>query len=99
MNQNELTSMPGKTVYIRGGAHFCCAAANDRLLLLQFAARDEPLFKKGAPVQYIVARHPRWMDGALVWAQGDYFPIVPSLDGPDASGKALRAAANALMND
>ena len=55
MNQSELNALLGKTVLIRGGEHFCCAVGNDRLLLLQCAAKDEPLFRKGEPVQYIVA--------------------------------------------
>lgn len=98
MNQSELNALLGKTVLIRGGEHFCCAVGNDRLLLLQCAAKDEPLFRKGEPVQYIVARHPRWVDGTLVWAQGTYFPIVPILDGLTASAKALRAAVDSLMH-
>lgn len=99
MNQSELNALLGKTVLIRGGEHFCCAAGNDRLLLLQCAAKDEPLFRKGEPVQYIVAYHPRWDDGTLVWAQGAYFPIVPLFDGLTASAKAFRAAADYLVSD
>ena len=98
MNQSELNALLGKTVLIRGGEHFCCAVGNDRLLLLQYAAKDEPLFRRGEPVQYIVACHPRWVAGTLVWAQGTYFPIVPILDGLTASAKALRAAVDSLMH-
>ena len=98
MNQSELNALLGKTVLIRGCEHLCCAVGNDRLLLLQYAAKDEPLFRKGEPVQYIVACHPRWSDGTLVWAQGAYFPIVPILDGLTASAKALRAAVDSLMH-
>lgn len=98
MNQSELASLVGKTMIIRGGAHFCLAAGNDALLLLQFASKNEPLFRRGAPVQYIVAHHPRQLDGALVWAQGAYFPIVPIPDGLNASTKALRAAVDYLMH-
>ena len=98
MNQPELNALFGKTLLIRGDEHFCCAVGNDRLLLLQYAAKDEPLFRKGEPVQYIVACHPRWDDGTLVWAQGAYFPIVPILDGLTASTKAFRAAADYLMH-
>lgn len=98
MNQSELNALLGKTVLIRGGEHFCCAVGNDRLLLLQCAAKDEQLFRRGAPVQYIVAHHPRQLDGALVWAQGAYFPIVPIFDGLTASAKALRAAVDYLMH-
>ena len=98
MNQSELNALLGKTVLIRGCEHLCCGVGNDRLLLLQYAAKDEPLFRKGEPVQYIVARHPRWVDGTLVWAQGTYFPIVPILDGLTASAKALRAAVDSLMH-
>ena len=99
MNQSELKALLGKTVRIRGDEHFCCAVGNDRLLLLQYAAKDEPLFRKGEPVQYIVAYHPRWDDGTLVWAQGAYFPIVPLFDGLTASAKAFRAAADYLVSD
>lgn len=98
MNQSELKALLGKIVFIRGCEHLCCAVGNDRLLLLQYAAKDEPLFRKGEPVQYIVACHPRWADSTLVWAQGAYFPIVPILDGLTASAKALRAAADYLMH-
>ena len=98
MNQSELNALWGKIVFIRGCEHLRCAVGNDRLLLLQYAAKDEPLFRKGEPVQYIVARHPRWADGTLVWAQGAYFPIVPILDGLTASAKALRAAIDSLMH-
>ena len=66
MNQHELNALLGKIVLIRGCEHLCCAVGNDRLLLLQCAAKDEPLFRKGEPVQYIVARHPRWVDDTLV---------------------------------
>ena len=99
MNQSELNALLGKTVLIRDGEHFCCAVGNDRLLLLQCAAKDEPLFRKGEPVQYIVARHPRWVDGTLVWAQGAYYPIVPLFDGLTASAKAFKAAADYLVSD
>lgn len=98
MSQSELNALLGKTLLIRGDKHFCCAVGNDRLLLLQCATKDEPLFRKGEPVQYIVACHPRWSDGTLVWAQGAYFPIVPILDGLTASAKALRAAVDSLMH-
>ena len=98
MNQSELQALLGKTILIRGCEHFCCAVGNDRLLLLQYAAKDETLFRKGEPVQYIVACHPRWVDSTLVWAQGAYFPIVPILDGLTASAKALRAAIDCLMH-
>ncbi len=98
MNQSELNALLGKTVLIRGGEHFCCAVGNDRLLLLQYAAKNEPLFRKGEPVQYIVACHPRWVDGTLVWAQGAYFPIVPILNGLTASAKALQRAVDYLMH-
>ena len=98
MNQSELKALLGKIVLIRGCEHFCCAVGNDRLLLLQYAAQDEPLFRKGEPVQYIVACHPRWVDGTLVWAQGAYFPIVLIPDGLTASAKALRAAVDSLMH-
>ena len=98
MNQSELNVLLGKNVLIRGCEHLCCAVGNDSLLLLQYAAKDEPLFRKGEPVQYIVACHPRWADSTLVWAQGAYFPIVPILDGLTASAKALRAAADYLMH-
>mgnify|MGYP000172800029 CR=1 FL=1 len=99
MNQSELNALLGKIVFIRGCEHLCCAVGNDRLLLLQYAAKDEPLFGKGEPVQYIVACHPRWDDDTLVWAQGAYFPIVPLLDGLTASAKAFRAAADYLVSD
>lgn len=99
MNQSELNALLGKTVLIRGCEHLCCGVGNDRLLLLQCAAKDEPLFRKGEPVQYIVACHPRWDVGTLVWAQGAYFPIVPLLDGLTASAKAFRAAADYLVSD
>ena len=99
MNQYELKALLGKIVRIRGCEHLCCAVGNDRLLLLQCAAKDEPLFRKGEPVQYIVARHPRWVDDTLVWAQGAYFPIVPLFDGLTASAKAFRAAADYLVSD
>ena len=49
-------------------------------------------------LRYIVACHPRWVDGTLVWAQGAYFPIVLILDGLTASAKALRAAVDSLMH-
>ena len=98
MNQSELNALLGKIVFIRGCEHLCCAVGNDRLLLLQYAAKDEPLFRKGEPVQYNVARHPRWVDSTLVWAQGAYFPIVPTFDGLTASAKALRTAADCLMH-
>ena len=98
MNQSELNALLGKIVFIRGCEHLCCAVGNDSLLLLEYAAKDEPLFRKGEPVQYIVACHPRWDDGTLVWAQGAYFPIVPILDGLTASAKALRTAADCLMH-
>ena len=98
MNQSELNALLGKTVLIRGGEHFCCAVGNDSLLLLEYAAKDKPLFRKDEPVQYIVARHPRWVDDTLVWAQGAYFPIVPILDGLTASTKALRAAVDYLAH-
>ena len=39
MNQYELKALLGKTVRIRGDEHFCCAVGNDRLLLLQYAAK------------------------------------------------------------
>ena len=99
MNQSELKALLGKIVLIRGCEHFCCAVGSDRLLLLQYAAKDEPLFRRGEPVQYIVACHPRWVDGTLVWAQGAYFPIVLIPDGLTASAKALRAAVDSLMHD
>ena len=99
MSQSELNALLGKTVLIRGCEHLCCGVGNDRLLLLQCAAKDEPLFRKGEPVQYIVACHPRWDVGTLVWAQGAYFPIVPLLDGLTASAKAFRAAADYLVSD
>ena len=99
MNQSELKALLGKTVLIRGCEHLCCGVGNDRLLLLQCAAKDEPLFRQGEPVQYIVACHPRWDVGTLVWAQGAYFPIVPLLDGLTASAKAFRAAADYLVSD
>ena len=99
MNQSELKALLGKTVLIRGCEHLCCGVGNDRLLLLQCAAKDEPLFRKGEPIQYIVACHPRWDVGTLVWAQGAYFPIVPLLDGLTASAKAFRAAADYLVSD
>ena len=98
MNQSELNALLGKIVLIRGCEHLCCAVGSDRLLLLQYAAKDEPLFRKGEPVQYIVACHPRWVDGTLVWAQGAYFPIVLIPGGLTASAKALRAAVNSLMH-
>ena len=98
MNQSELNALLGKIVFIRGCEHLCCAVGNDSLLLLEYAAKDEPLFGKGEPVQYIVACHPRWDDDTLVWAQGAYFPIVPILDGLTASAKALRAAVDSLMH-
>ena len=98
MNQSELNALLGKIVLIRGCEHFCCAVGSDRLLLLQYAAKDEQLFRRGEPVQYIVACHPRWVDGTLVWAQGAYFPIVLIPDGLTASAKALRAAVNSLMH-
>lgn len=98
MNQSELKALLGKIVLIRGCEHFCCAVGSDRLLLLQYAAKDEPLFRRGEPVQYIVACHPRWVDGTLVWAQGAYFPIVLIPDGLTASAKALRAAVDSLMH-
>ena len=99
MNQSELNALLGKIVFIRGCEHLCCAVGNDGLLLLQYAAKDEPLFRKGEPVQYIVARHPRWGDDTLVWTQGAYFPIVPILDGLTASAKAFKAAADYLVSD
>ena len=98
MNQSELNALLGKIVLIRGCEHLCCAVGSDRLLLLQYAAKDEPLFRRGEPVQYIVACHPRWVDGTLVWAQGAYFPIVLIPDGLTASAKALRAAVDSLMH-
>ena len=99
MSQSELHALLGKTLLIRGDEHFCCGVGNDRLLLLQCAAKDGPLFRKGEPVQYIVACHPRWSDGTLVWAQGAYFPIVPLFDGLTAFAKAFREAADYWVSD
>ena len=98
MNQSELNALLGKIVRIRGDEHFCCGVGNDRLLLLQCAAKDGPLFRKGEPVQYIRASPPRWVADTLGWPQGTYFPIVPFLDGLTASAKALRAAVDSLMH-
>ena len=94
MNQKELNGMVGKVLTIPGAKHLCLASGRDALLLLQLAMRDEPIFKKGDPVQYIVARGPYMYGDTLVWRQGEYFPLLGyrSTNGMPASAQALRDA-------
>ena len=77
------------------------AASEDALLLLQLAGADEgKLFRKGDPVQYIVAHYPEQCGGDLVWGQGEYFPLLRySHSGAIAlaSALALRDAVDAMV--
>lgn len=95
MNQNEINACVGKTFQIRGAAHLCVASGSNSLLLLQIAASDEPLFKTGDPVQYIIAKYPDFYKGELVWGQGEYYLPDQYSDNPTAF--ALRDAANKLV--
>ena len=94
MNQKEMDGMVGKTLSIRGTTHLCLASGRDALLLLQLAKRDEALFKKDDPVQYIVAHGPHWDGDDLVWRQGEYFPLLGyrATDAMPVSVRALRDA-------
>ncbi len=96
MNQSEINACVGKTFQIRGAAHLCVAAGDGALLLLQIAATDEPLLKKGDPVQYIVARYPDTFNGELVWGQGAYF--LPDQRTASPTAFALRDAADELVS-
>jgi len=94
MNQKELNGMVGKVLTIRGATHLCLAAGRDAILLLQLAMRDEPIFKKGDPVQYIVARGPYLAEEGLVWRAGSYYPLLgyEETNGMPASWQALESA-------
>lgn len=81
MKSDELSGYIGCTFEIRSVKHLCVAASKTALLLLQFRS-------DGRPLQYIVAHHPDWYNGELVWAQGGYY----LLDRTDPSS-ALRDAA------
>lgn len=97
MANQELTALVGKELIIRGARHLCLAANDDRLLLLQLCARDEPLLKTGDPVQYIIARHPEWYNGELVWAHGSYFPPCVYRDDPAAGFPCAQALLDAVL--
>ena len=102
MTQQELNALVGKEFMIRGARHICLAASAGSLLFLQICARDEPLFKTGDPVQYVVARHPSWYDGKLTWGSGSYYPLYAYGNGSQAeaaSGLALLDAALRLTGD
>lgn len=76
MTQQELTALVGRELMIRNARHLCLAATHDALLLLQICSHDEPCLKAGEPVQYIVARHPCWHKGELIWDSGSYYPLL-----------------------
>ena len=97
MTQQELTALVGKEITIRGDRHLCLAAGSDKLLLLQICEKDEPLIKAGDPVQYIVANHPDWHNGELVWAQGSYYPLFVYRAHSEAGSPCARALLDASL--
>ena len=101
MSRPWLESMAGQVLTVRGAPHLCLAAGEDALLLLQLAMRDEPLFRRGDPVQYIVAHGPYWHGNELVWRQGEYFPLLGyrSTEAMPASAQALADAVRSLIRD
>ena len=99
MTRQEINACVGKTFQIRGARHMCIAAGNDALMLLQLCERDEPLFKLGDPVQYVVAKHPEWYNGELIWAQGAYFTLLQYRGSNASSVDALLDAALDLSDN
>lgn len=98
MTAHEMQALVGKTLTIRGAHHLCLAASSDSLLLLQLCACDETLFKAGDPVQYIVAKHPEWHQGELVWGSGSYYPPHAYRDDPAAGAPCTQALLDAVID-
>ena len=98
MTRREMDALVGQTITIRDFPHVCLAVGDDALLLLQIAAKDEPLIRKGQPIKYIVAHYPRFAEGELVWGQGEYYDIwaYRENDGIPATAQALRDASLSL---
>lgn len=94
MTQQEINALVGKTIVIRNTPHLCLCSGDDAILLLQICAKDEPLFKSGDPVQYIVGHYPEWSSGQLVWCHGSYYPIYSYCEQSKlpASAQALQDA-------
>lgn len=91
MKQSDLDALVGKEIIIRSARHICIGAGKEALMLLEL--NDE-----GKPAQYIVAHHPSFHNGELIWANGNYF-LGFQLPGMDSSmGSSLRDAALCMDN-
>ncbi len=89
MTQSDIHALVGKEIIIRSARHICIGASKDALMLLELDA-------DGKPVQYIVAHHPSFHNGELIWANGNYF-LGFQFPGMDSStGSSLREAALCL---
>ena len=94
-------SLVGQVLTIRGATHLCLAAGEDALLLLQLARCDGALFRRGDPVQYIVAHGPCLHGDELVWRQGAYYPLLgyKETERVLASVWALADAVRSMLGD
>lgn len=91
MKQSDLNALVGKEIIIRSARHICIGAGKETLMLLELNA-------EGKPVQYIVAHHPSFYNGELIWSNGNYF-LGFQFPGMDSStGPSLRDAALCLDN-
>ena len=91
MTRDDLLGMVGMTFMLRSARHVCIAAADDALLLLEHSVQ-------GKPYQYIVAHHPSFYGGELVWANGNYFPFALYRDRDSDMSAALQDAVLCLNN-
>lgn len=91
MKQSDINALVGKEIIIRSVRHVCISAGKEALMLLELNA-------EGKPVQYIVAHHPSFHNGELIWTNGNYFLgfQLPGLD--SSTGSSLRDAALCLDN-
>lgn len=92
----ELNKLIGTALSIRGTKHLVVGIGTERILLLQYNEKDEP-------IQYVVGIHPYFAHGTLVWEHGCYFPFFCYRDDdrPDyhPMAEALRDASSILAGD
>lgn len=93
---SKLSKLIGSTISIHGTKHLVAGIGVERILLLQYDNKDEP-------IQYIVGVRPYLSKRTLVWEHGYYFPFFSYRedDRPDycPMAEALRDASSVLAGD
>ncbi len=91
MKKSEIDTLFGKILYIRDHQHILIGARDDAMLLLEFNSKEQPY-------QYVVAHHPSFHKGELVWTQGSYYPFYHPRYDIGSMTACLQGAAMELHN-